>query len=124
MITCEVSIGEVLDKISILKIKRKKIHDSSKLNNINFELSSLLSKLCELGINKNESLPYVNKLITINEKLWEIIDEIKLKEKDQNFDERFVELARLTYKTNDERFFVKYEINKKFNSKIFEEKNI
>ena len=118
----EVSIGEVVDKISILKIKSKKIKDQNKLVNIKKEFDVLLT-----AVTKNiewESLNELySELIEINTKLWDIEDSIRLKEKDKVFDSEFIELARSVYYTNDERFRVKSEINSKFNSEIIEEKS-
>ena len=124
MIKCQVSIGEILDKISILKIKKKRIKQKSKNKNVNHELDVLLKEVSQLDSDSDYIKDSISSLVSVNEFLWDIIDEIKEKERKQVFDDRFIELARLTYQTNDERFFLKYKINEYFNSDIVEEKNI
>lgn len=124
MIKCQVSIGEILDKISILKIKKKRIKQKSKNKNVNHELDVLLKEVSQLDSDSDYIKDSISSLVIVNEFLWDIIDEIKEKERKQVFDDRFIELARLTYQTNDKRFFLKYKINEYFNSDIVEEKNI
>ena len=118
-----ISLGELLDKISILEIKNKKILDESKILNIKKELNGLKKVLDELNINLSETNSLFNKLYKINLTLWEIEDSIRVLEKNENFGEKFIELARAVYKTNDQRFEVKNDINKLFNSEYVEEKS-
>lgn len=118
-----ISLGELLDKISILEIKNKKILDESKILNIKKELNGLKKVLDELKINLSETNSLYNKLYKINLTLWEIEDSIRVLEKNENFGEKFIELARAVYKTNDQRFEVKNDINKLFNSEYVEEKS-
>ena len=102
-----VSSGEIVDKISILKIKRKKIINKSKLRNINKELS-LLNKIYKNNFQKNKKiLLYEKKLIKINKKLWDIEDKIRLHESKKNFNQKFINLARAVYINNDERSEIK-----------------
>ena len=115
----EVSTGEVADKISILLIKKEKITDVNKLENINKELSSLIEHFpAEILIDKLYSL-----LCAVNLSLWEIEDAIREKERLGEFDNEFIELARQVYITNDNRAALKMKINIKYNSDIIEEKS-
>lgn len=118
-----ISLGELLDKISILEIKNKKILDESKILNIKKELNDLKKVLDELNINLSETNSLYNKLYKINLTLWEIEDSIRVLEKNEDFGEKFIELARAVYITNDQRFEVKNDINKLFNSEYVEEKS-
>jgi len=118
-----ISLGELLDKISILEIKNKKILDESKILNIKKELNGLKKVLDELKINLSETNSLYNKLYKINLTLWEIEDSIRVLEKNKDFGEKFIELARAVYITNDQRFEVKNDINKLFNSEFVEEKS-
>ena len=118
-----ISLGELLDKISILEIKNKKILNESKILNIKKELNGLKKVLDELNINSSESNSLYNKLYKINLTLWEIEDSIRVLEKNEDFGEKFIELARAVYITNDQRFEVKNDINKLFNSEYVEEKS-
>jgi hypothetical protein len=114
-----ISIGELYDKYSILLIKKEKINENDKLYFINKEIEYL-----QPFINKfNLSLEIVEKMRAINEKLWNIEDEIRIKEQTQEFDERFITLARMVYITNDERHKIKCEINTIINSEIREMKS-
>ena len=118
-----ISLGELFDKISILEIKNKKILSDSKILNINKELNGLKKVIDELNINLSETNNLYNKLYKINLKLWEIEDSIRVLEKNKDFGEKFIELARAVYITNDQRFEVKNDINKLFNSEYVEEKS-
>jgi hypothetical protein len=118
----EISIGEVIDKISILEIKSKKITDPTKLENVKKEFDILLSTTVKT-IDWDSITDLYSELIEINSKLWDIEDNIRIKEKNKEFDSEFIELARSVYYTNDERFRVKSEINKKFDSNLIEEKS-
>ena len=114
-----VSIGELYDKYSILLIKKEKINDNDKLYFINKEIEYL-----QPFINKfNLPLEIVERMRTVNEKLWNIEDDIRIKEHNQEFDETFITLARMVYKTNDERHKIKCEINTIINSEIREMKS-
>lgn len=116
----EVSIGEIVDKLSILDIKRRKIKDIDKLVNIEKEYLYLHEIVFgELNVNIVE----YNNLLEINEELWDIEDKIRLKEKSKEFDSNFIELARLVYVTNDIRFEIKNLINHHYGSEFKEEKS-
>ena len=118
-----VSLGELLDKISILEIKNKKITNESKLVNIKKELSGLKNVLKELDINMSDANDLFEDLYKINLSLWEIEDSIRLLEKNEDFGKDFVKLARSVYITNDKRFEVKNKINQLFKSQYIEEKS-
>ena len=118
-----VSLGELLDKISILEIKSIKISNESKLANIKKELNGLKKVLENLNINFSEIKNLYEELYKINLGLWEIEDSIRVLEKNKNFEKDFIDLARSVYITNDKRFQVKNEINKLFNSNYVEEKS-
>ena len=108
-----ISIGELLDKISILSIKSQYTDNSY----VTKELQDLIS------IAKKHQVydaPYVSQLLSINRKLWKIEDDLRVLEKSQDFGEEFIELARSVYKTNDERASIKKEINEKYKS-IYQE---
>tara|TARA_Y100001970_G_C14095345_1_gene782350 strand:+ start:60 stop:443 length:384 start_codon:yes stop_codon:yes gene_type:complete len=122
IINTPISIGELMDKISILQIKKKNIKDKNKLSFINEELF-LLEKILTNSINDSKINSYLNKLLEINTTLWEIEDKIRECEKNNKFDQDFVELARSVYKTNDKRSEVKLEINNYFGSKLVEVKS-
>ena len=122
-ITIPVSSGELIDKISILKIKRKKIINKSKLRNINKELS-LLNKIYKNNFQKNKKiLLYEKKLIKINKKLWDIEDKIRFHESKKNFNQKFIDLARAVYINNDQRSEIKKKINELTGSYLIEEKS-
>src|SRR5690606_4339191 len=116
-----VSIGELVDKVTILRIKSRKIHDIAKLANVHKELEALVAVCATSGIELTH--PLVDKLEEINATLWQIEDDIREKERQKSFDARFIELARAVYVTNDERFAVKSAINKEFGSEFSEEKS-
>ena len=114
----EVSNGEVVDKITILKIKLDKIKDSDKLENIKKEYR-ILSPYMESFEVKRE----FENLHAINFLLWEVEDNIREKEKIEEFDEEFISLARQVYRLNDERARIKKTINEKTGSELIEEKS-
>jgi len=122
IINIPVSLGELVDKISILQIKRKNIRDKEKEKLINKELS-LLKKTLKNSLNDNLIKKYLDELIKINSKLWRIEDDLREHERKKIFDPEFIELARSVYLTNDKRSQVKLEINKKFGSQIIEVKS-
>jgi hypothetical protein len=118
----EVSHGEIVDKLTILQIKKENITDPSKLDNIVKEYDYLLSVVeNDLGISL-ESPEYL-ELLSINKELWVIEDDIRDKERIKEFDEDFIKLARSVYYTNDVRAKIKKEINLKYSSGFVEEKS-
>ena len=122
LINTPVSLGELLDKISILIIKEKNIVDTQKQYHIKNELDSL-NKTLEDSISRSQVKEYIEKLIEINSELWLIEDDIRDCERKKQFDQKFIDLARAIYITNDRRSEIKLEINKKFGSKIVEVKS-
>jgi hypothetical protein len=114
-----VSIGEVIDKLTILSIKLKKVKDHHKLENIRNEYNLLKEALKKTGIGIPGEFKELEK---INLRLWEIEDGIRLKEARKEFDRDFIELARSVYLNNDERSAVKRKINLKYGSEVIEEK--
>ena len=122
LVNISVSLGELVDKISILKIKQKNIKETSKLENVNKELVSLNNTLKKY-INEKELDNYLNALLDINTKLWNIEDDIRKCERLKKFDQTFIDLARSVYFTNDERAKIKNDINKTFGSELVEVKS-
>jgi len=122
-VNIEISIGEFFDKITILEIKKERIHDEAKLANINAELDALNALLEKLPFSRADIQAEFNELKAINEKLWVIEDDIRDKESAKEFDQAFIELARSVYFTNDKRSDVKREINLKLGSSFIEEKS-
>ena len=122
LINTPVSLGELLDKISILIIKEKNIVDIQKQYHIKNELE-VLNKILENSISRSQVKEYIEKLIEINSKLWLIEDDIRDCERKKQFDQKFIDLARAIYITNDRRSEIKLEINKKFGSKLVEVKS-
>jgi hypothetical protein len=119
-ILVEVSVGELLDKISILEIKQEKIKDHEKLKFINDEHSILKSQL-EQNVKTDEKLEKLfQSLKEINSKLWVIEDDKRLCEKEKNFGERFINLSRDVHFLNDDRAKIKLEMNNHTGSKIKE----
>ena len=111
-----------MDKISILKFKKKNIKDEKKLNYINEELLLLESTLAKT-INDKKIGEFLYKLVEINSKLWKIEDDIRDCERNKKFDNKFIELARAVYFTNDQRSAIKLNINNFFGSKLVEIKS-
>ena len=116
-----VSVGELLDKITILRIKERHIRAESKLTNIRAELKALLKVCLEHSIDVAQ--PLIGELEKINQKLWDIEDAIRAKEQVGKFDDEFIELARSVYKTNDLRASIKAQINTACGSRYREEKS-
>ncbi len=116
----EVSNGELVDKVTILDIKLRKISDTAKLVNIRNEFELLNESMQSLGI-AGDSAEYL-ELVEINEKLWEIEDKIRNKEFKGEFDEEFIALARSVYFANDVRSEIKKRVNIKSGSFLVEEK--
>ncbi len=119
-ILAPVSLGELIDKITILEIKQMHM-TGTKLKNVDKELK-LLKKILK---NKNLEIDIdlINNLKEVNKNLWDIEDNIRIKESNQKFDQSFIQLARSVYKENDKRASIKKEINQKYNSELVEEKS-
>ena len=122
LINTPISLGELVDKISILIIKKKNIKDQKKIDYVNKELDALQNTLIKY-VNYNNIDKYLNELIDINSKLWKVEDEIRECERNKKFDENFIKLARSVYFTNDERANAKSNINKIFGSELVEVKS-
>ena len=121
-ILAEISAGELLDKITILEIKKEKIKDKQKLEAINKELKSLSTTSKEKIPDKSKVEGHIINLKKINLRLWDIEEGKRLAEKNKKFDENFIELARNVYKCNDMRAKIKSKINKLSGSGIIEVK--
>lgn len=121
MIDAPVSIGELVDKITILQIKKEKIHDPQKTETVKKELNLLVNKYKAICTKILDD--HMKGLREVNEKLWEIEDAIRKKERAKEFDQEFIELARSVYKTNDIRSQIKMKINVASNSYIMEVKS-
>ena len=122
LINTPISLGELVDKISILIIKKKNISDSIKLEHVTKELDFLQKTLKEY-ISEDKINKFIQQLININSKLWKIEDDIRECERKKIFDQIFIDLARSVYFTNDERAKVKNDINKTFGSELVEVKS-
>ena len=120
IINVPISVGELIDKITILEIKKDKLKNL-KLKNILKELSFLRAVLEKNSIFISDEIYF--QLKSINLKLWDIEDKIRIKEKNKEFDNEFIELARSVYLNNDRRSATKKELNIMFNSEIIEEKS-
>lgn len=121
----EISYGELLDKITILEIKSERIGDPAKLANVGMELAALNAVWAEIPVNlQGPELPALRaELKATNEKLWEIEDDIRELERQQRFDEAFIELARSVYFTNDRRAALKKKVDQCLGSRFSEEKS-
>ena len=122
LINTPISLGELVDKISILIIKQKNITDETKLDHVKKELDFLQKTLIN-HVQQEEIKNYLENLININSKLWNIEDDIREYERKKLFDQTFIDLARSVYFTNDERAKVKNDINKTFGSELVEVKS-
>ena len=122
-ILAEISAGELIDKITILEIKKEKISNKEKLVEVDKELISLNETLRKSINDESKILSFKNDLKNINLKLWDIEDGKRLAEKNNHFDEKFIELARSVYKFNDERAKIKLAINNALGSNIKEVKS-
>lgn len=122
MIEIPVSVGELVDKITILQIKSEKIIDLEKLSNIRKELNILNNKLTSLNLSKDVH-SIQDQLKLVNTLLWEVEDVLRDYEREGNFSDSFIEKARSVYKLNDQRFILKQKINYLTNSDIVEEKS-
>tara|TARA_R110002110_G_scaffold115052_7_gene285279 strand:+ start:1295 stop:1714 length:420 start_codon:yes stop_codon:yes gene_type:complete len=132
LIKIPISVGELVDKITILEIKQEKIVDKSKLENINKELVLLITefeKINELFVGDNENAEIVKfntlkcDLKLVNKRLWDVEDDIRDCERRENFGEKFIKLARSVYHYNDERSDIKKSFNNLLGSYIVEEKS-
>jgi len=122
-ILAEISAGELIDKITILEIKKEKISNKEKLIEVDKELASLNKTLKESINDESKISSFKNDLKNINLKLWDIEDGKRSAEKNNKFDEKFIELARSVYKFNDERAKIKLAINNALGSNIKEVKS-
>jgi hypothetical protein len=118
-----ISPGELVDKITILQIKSDRMTDPAKVANVRTELGLLQSTWQSSPHSQTDISHEWSELRRINEALWDIEDKIRDKERAQEFDQEFIELARAVYVTNDERAAVKKAINTKLGSRIVEEKS-
>lgn len=116
----DVSIGELWDKFTILLIKKEKIKDIEKRNFVLKEIELLNEKMKLFLLHRQ---PLFDELKKVNEKLWSIEDQLRIKEKNQIFDQEFIDLARAVYFTNDDRAKIKKEINIRYYSEIHEVKD-
>jgi hypothetical protein len=118
-----ISPGELLDKITILRIKSQRMTDSKKLANVRLELEALEETWRASAYTAIDVSGDVNALLAVNERLWSIEDDIRGKERAKAFDEEFVRLARAVYIENDERAAIKRRLNVKLGSSLVEEKS-
>ncbi len=123
LIQTPVSYGELIDKITILEIKSRRITDAAKLANVRNELDLLNATWADDAASRTDIGDERARLLAVNELLWDIEDRIRLKERAQAFDAEFIELARSVYFRNDERAAFKREINLKLGSQLVEEKS-
>lgn len=123
LIQTPVSYGELIDKITILEIKSRRITDAAKLANVRNELDLLNATWAGDAASRTDISGERARLLAVNELLWDIEDRIRLKERAQAFDAEFIELARAVYFRNDERAAFKREINLKLGSQLVEEKS-
>ena len=121
MIQVPVSVGELIDKLSILHVKKMKISNPEKLEFINKEFE-LLYNMSSFYLNDEEISKQYHMLVDINTKLWEVEDKLRVLEVEKRWEGEFVDLARKVYFTNDERFSVKNKINELTNSEVREQK--
>ena len=123
LVSTPISVGELLDKVTILEIKQEKISDPEKLKNVQHELS-LLETICEQEeLLSPEILKQKQALKAVNLRLWAIEDDIRIKEKKSEFDDEFIQLARSVYFENDDRADTKKQINLMTGSALIEEKS-
>jgi hypothetical protein len=122
-IRAPISIGELIDKITILEIKTERITDVGKLRNVAAELALLNELKTGAGLDTPQMQPHARALKSINQTLWDVEDALRELELARDFGTRFVELARSVYRNNDQRARVKQQINVEFGSEIMEEKS-
>ena len=118
-----ISPGELLDKITILRIKSQRMSDPQKVRNVRAELAALQETWSSSAYARIDIAADIEALQTVNERLWVIEDDIRDKERSQSFDAEFIRLARAVYVENDERAAIKQRINLKLGSTILEEKS-
>ncbi|WP_331351583.1 DUF6165 family protein [Cellvibrio sp. UBA7671] len=125
LIQAPISLGELIDKITILEIKAVNIGDATKLKNVTYELNILNDKVSSLldSARQTKLAPLKQALKDINQELWIIEDDIRDCERDKDFSDKFIQLARAVYFTNDKRAAVKKDINLAFGSELIEEKS-
>ena len=116
----EISVGELVDKVTILSIKLHKIKSAEKLVNVRREYQILRDSMEAAGITTESEV--FKDLLSVNLVLWDIEDKIRLKEANKQFDDEFIELARSVYIQNDQRFELKRKINLSYDSELIEEK--
>ena len=122
-ITVPVSVGEVIDKVTILEIKSNRIADTDKLRNIATELDALRPLVSGGVFDNDEVVALTDALRAVNGELWDIEDDIRAEEAAGRFGDRFIELARAVYVTNDRRAELKKKINLATGSELVEEKS-
>ena len=118
-----ISPGELLDKITILRIKSQRMSDPQKVRNVRAELAALQETWSSSAYARIDIAADIEALQTVNERLWVIEDDIRDKERSQSFDAEFIRLARAVYVENDERAAIKRRINVTLGSSIIEEKS-
>ena len=118
-----ISFGELFDKLTILQIKLENLQNQNALENVKIEYNQLCIIYDNNFLEDENAKRLLADLKQINEKLWDIEDKIRDKERDKAFDEKFIELARSVYITNDERARIKKNINNTFRTKLVEEKS-
>ncbi len=123
LVSTPMSVGELLDKITILEIKADKIKDPSKLKNINHELQLLTATWHDTGLVNEDTDELKHALKAVNLRLWKIEDDIRIFEKNKIFNDEFVQLARSVYFQNDDRAAIKKQINEATGSELTEEKS-
>ena len=123
LIQTPVSYGELVDKITILEIKSRRMHDQAKLANVRNELDLLNATWANDAASRSDIGAERSSLLAVNELLWDIEDQIRLKERARDFGHEFIELARSVYFRNDERAAFKRAINLKLGSQLVEEKS-
>ena len=120
IIKAPISLGELIDKITILQIKTQHLQGNA-LQNVKKELDALVTILNNFQLNIDPTL--IQRLKEVNQNLWQIEDDIRDQERQKNFTETFIELARSVYQQNDQRAAIKKEINTTYGSAFVEEKS-
>jgi hypothetical protein len=123
LVNTPVSFGELIDKVTILEIKSERMHDAAKLANVRRELDLLRGTWAAHPASATAIDDLQAALKQVNERLWVIEDDIRIKEKQQAFDAEFIRLARSVYFENDERAKIKRAINERLGSTLVEEKS-
>ena len=122
IISIQASVGEVIDKVSILNIKVEKLTNPEALENVSLELGFLKRALKDSGMEEALSHSLFQQLAEVNAKLWQVEDELRECESKKTFDAEFIDLARSVYKLNDRRASIKRDVNLAFGSQLMEEK--